>query len=125
MSQKKTSSIIGAVALLAVAAYVSANYLLEPAVVDSGGGHAESSSYQLDASIGGPVIPTGAAATSGEATSANYSLQVNQVALMETPAAPPGGGGGGGGGGCVPGSSAGALVVMLAGLALGARRRAD
>ena len=57
-NRKVTLAISGA-ALLTVAAYVSATYIISPAVVDSGGGKAFSSTYELDSSIGGPVIAAG------------------------------------------------------------------
>jgi len=113
MTRNKKILAVAGGALLCVAAYTSASYILSPAVVDSGGGHADSSSYQLDASIGGPVIAAGGGGTS---TSASYTLQADSVSLLTTPAAaPPGGGGGGGGGGCVPGS--GGLVELMSCLA--------
>jgi len=116
--QRKASLWLGAAALLCVAAYASASYLLQPALVDAGGGHAHSSSFQVDCSIGGSVIAEGAG---GTATSATYTLDVNSVSLLTSPAT--GGGGDGGddggddpGGFCVPG--AGSPATMLLAVAL-------
>ncbi len=113
MTRRRRSLAIVAGAALCIAAYVSASYLLSPAVQDSGGGHAESSSYQLDSSIGGPVIATG-----GTASSASYKLEVNAAGMLAQGA--PGGPApdGGGGGGCVVGSSSQAWLLPLALLAL-------
>ena len=98
------------VALFVLGAFTSLNYLLSPALIDSGGGKAVSSSYELDCSIGGPVVATGPAAT---ATSTNYTLDVNTISLTETPASPPTGGGGDSGGGCVPSGGSGMLLPLV------------
>ena len=113
MSRRKkvVSLVVAGGALLCVAA-ASLNYILAPAVVDQGGGLANSSNYELSGSIGGPAIATGAAAT-GEAVSPNYVLEVNPVALIDsgvTAAPPPPGGGDGGG--CTP-SAPGATGAAL------------
>jgi len=120
---RKAALAVGGASLLCIAAYVSLSYILCPAVMDSGGGYAVSSSYQLDCSIGGPVISTTAG---GEATSTNYTLSANTMTVMSAPPAQPdGGGGGGGGGGCVPGatSTAGVIMAVLSALALARTRR--
>ncbi|MBN1810095.1 MAG: hypothetical protein JW909_13595 [Planctomycetes bacterium] len=51
---------------------VSANYMINPAAVDQGGGTAFSSSYEMQGSIGGTAVGT-------TATSANYSLEVGYI----------------------------------------------
>ncbi len=115
MTRRTRGVLIVAGAALSIAAYVSASYILAPAVQDSGGGKASSSSYQLDASIGGPVIATG-----GSASSASYTLEANAVAMLaKAPsAAPPTDSGG-----CLPGGGAPLGILVLLALAL-ARRAA-
>ena len=103
-------AIVAGAALSIAAVYASANYILNPAVQDSGGGHADSAGYQIDASVGGPVIAPVAAG--GEAASANYSVQVNSVQMLSrSPAspAPPVVDDGG----CLPGGSTGSLALPL------------
>ncbi len=120
MTRRTRGVLILAGAALCLAAYVSASYILSPAVIDSGGGHATSSSYQADASIGGAVIAPVAAG--GEASSANYKLEVGSVGVLtkgvQDQPAP------GGGGGCVPcAGSAVSLAALPALLVCLARRR--
>ncbi len=115
MTRRTRGVVIVAGAALCLAAYVSATYILDPAVQDSGGGRAASSSYRLDASIGGPVI---AATAGGTASSASYKLEVNSMGLLEGPAKAPSTGGGG----CVPGG--GAPLGILVFLAFALPRRA-
>ena len=111
----KVALLVVAGGVLCLGAYVSASYTLSPAAVDSGGGHAESSGYQLDCSIGGPVV-----ATSGAASSASYKLEVNAVGMLAESDA---GGGVDDGGGCASGGSSLAWLLPLALPALAARRR--
>ena len=94
-------------ALLCLAAYVSANDILDPAVQDSGGGRAESSSYRVQASVGGPAL--------GTASSANYKVDVGAVSVVEA-GREAGAPSGGGGGGCAAGGGVGTLAFcgMLA-----------
>ncbi len=110
--------VLAGAALCVGAAYVSASYVLSPAVSDQGGGLASSSGYELRGSVGGPVISGG-----GEAASANYSLEVNQIDMLAPPPAPapapPPPASGGGGGGCAPGAgSPGTLAPLALALAL-------
>jgi hypothetical protein len=128
MSRRKkvVSLVVAGGALLCVAA-ASLNYILAPAVVDQGGGLANSSNYELRGSIGGLAIATGAAAT-GQAVSPNYVLEVNSVALIDSGVAPAPGGGDGGG--CTPSGpgaprAAGAALGLLPALwmILASRRR--
>ncbi len=117
---KRRALVLGTVALLCIAAvYVSASYILAPAVSDQGGGAATSSSYELRGSIGGPVLVTG----EKTAASPNYSLEAHSVGLItyREPAAPPPLVDGGG---CAPPHSGapgapGASQAAGAGLALG------
>lgn len=98
--------LVGA-ALCVGAAYVSATYVLSPAVSDQGGGLASSSGYELRGSVGGPVISGG-----GEAASANYRLEVNQIGMLAPlPAPPPPSPRGGG---CAPGAGGAGTVAPLA-----------
>ena len=94
--------------MLCVAA-ASLSYLCWPAVVDQGGGIASSSSYQMRASVGGPVIV--GAAEPGTASSANYKLEANAIAVLEAGGREETAPDGNGGGGC---GSGGALLVALA-----------
>ncbi len=87
MSRRTRGVAIVAGAVLSIAAvYVSANYILSPAVSDQGGGTANSSSYELRGSIGGPVIVTG----DNTAASASYNLEAHSIGLItyREPAAP-------------------------------------
>ncbi len=115
--------VLAGAALSIAAAYVSASYVLSPAVSDQGGGLASSSGYELRGSVGGPVISGG-----GEAASANYSLEVNQIDMLAPPLAPPpltSGGGGCALGAGSPGSVAPlALALALATLALQSKKAA-
>ena len=123
----KLATAIASASVFSVAAYVSASYILSPAVIDSGGGHSSSSTYQLDCSIGGPVLAT---TVSGQTSSAHYTLDVNAVSVLDAPVppAPPApldGGDGDGGGGCMPGAGAGLpLLGILSCMLRGAVRRA-
>ena len=119
MSRRRAVLSVAVGGMLCIAAYVSANYILSPAVIDSGGGKAVSSSYELDCSIGGPVVAT---TTAGTAASTNYTLDVNTISLAEAPAAPPAGGGGDSSGGCLP-SGEPALLLPLVGAGLALLRR--
>ena len=107
---KKNSLVIVGAALLSLAAYVSASYLLSPAVIDSGGGAATSPNYELECSIGGPVVAT---TTAGTASSPNYTLDGNITSVMETVDPPPPAGDDDDGGGCVPSDGPGTLVPLL------------
>ena len=111
MTRKQGTASLGiaGAALLSLAGYVSATYLLDPAVMDSGGGKASSSNYELDCSIGGPVVAT---TTAGTATSTNYTLDVNTISLSETHGSPPAGGGDSGGGCLASGSPEMALPLL-------------
>ncbi len=117
MSRRTRGVAIVAVAVLSIAAvYVSANYILAPAVSDQGGGTATSSSYEVTGSIGGPVIATG----EKTAVSASYTLEAHSIGLItyREPAAPPVNGGGG----CAPGAgSPGTLAPLALALALALR----
>ncbi len=110
---KVVAASVVTVSFLCIAA-ASALYVVMPAVVDSGGGKASSSSYQLDCSIGGPVIATG-----GTASSASYKLEVNAVGMLaESPDPPPVTPFAGG---CVGGGSSLAWLLPLGLLALARR----
>lgn len=122
--RKAISFIVVGAGLLCLGAYVSASYILSPAVSDQGGGAATSSSYELRGSIGGPVIVTG----EKTAASPSYTVEAHSIGLItyRDPAAPPPPpAAGAGGGGCAPGAGGAAglmaLPVLLACLA--ARRR--
>jgi hypothetical protein len=122
----KLATAIAGASVFSIAAYVSASYILSPAVIDSGGGHSSSSTYQLDCSIGGPVLAT---TVSGQTSSAHYTLDVNAVSMLDAPVPPappaPPDDGDGDGGGCMPGAGAGLpLVGILACMLRGAVRRA-
>ncbi len=127
MTGRRRGVLVLAGAALSIAAvYVSASYVLSPAVSDQGGGLASSSGYELRGSVGGPVISSGG----GEAASANYSLAVNQVGILAPPLAPPPPASGGGGVGCAPGAGSPwtvaplALALALATLALQSKQAA-
>jgi hypothetical protein len=123
VSRKKrlVSVVIGAAALVCVAA-ASAIYMIEPAIVDSGGGHAESASYEVEVSIGGPVIVTGAA-QGQTASSPSYTCEVGGVSVAELGKPPPAPAGGGDDGGCVPGGASPVAALVALGVLLFARRR--
>jgi len=112
---------LGATALLALGAYVGLAYIIEPAVQDSGGGHAESASYQVDCSIGGPVLTPGPA-TGQTAESVSYSVELGTATLVRgDPPAPPTGTDDGGG--CAPGNAGlPGLITLMIGLPLACRR---
>ncbi len=116
MTRRTRGVAIVAGALLSIGAvYVSASYVLAPAVSDQGGGVATSSGYEVRGSIGGPVIVTG----EKTAASASYSLEAHSVGLItyREPPPPPVDGNGG----CAPSVSGarGASQAAGAGLALG------
>ncbi len=116
MNRKKAAGLaIVCLALAFAVAAVSLMYMIEPAVVDSGGGRATSPGFQAQVSVGGPAL--------GGASSANYSVEVGGVALVEGGASGPGPGpapqppdGGGDGGGCSSGTAgagnAGATALL-------------
>jgi uncharacterized protein (TIGR03382 family) len=123
ISKKKAALGLVSGGLLCLAA-ASLTYILRPAVVDSGGGRAESASFQVEASIGGPVIVTGAA--SGQtASSPAYTCEVGGISVVEgpPPAAPSGGGDDGGCGATGEKASPLALLVPFGMLLLLRRRR--
>jgi len=119
---KKIALAIPVLALAAVAAW-SASFLLQPAIVDSGGGRASASGhYEMQASIGAAVV---APATGNVGTSTSYKMDVRNMSLVTTPPAPGGGGGGGGGGGdggCGAGVGAPAWLAAFGALTLTVRR---
>ena len=122
-SRKSRIIAVAAAALLCLAAMASLNYILTPPIVDSGGGYATSSNYQLQGSIGKPVV---APTTAGVGTSSNYTLEVNVIGLIDPPAPAGGGGGGGGGGddgGCAPGPVSASAFLPLMAVFLAMRRR--
>lgn len=92
-------AIVAGAAVSIAAVYVSASYILSPAVSDQGGGAASSSNYEIRGSIGGPVIVTG----EKTAASPSYSLEAHSVGIItyREPAGPgkkpPATGGDGGG----------------------------
>ncbi len=116
-NRKRLMGVAVAAAVLGIAA-ASANYLCRPAVVDQGGGAASSSAYEVRASVGGPAL--------GTASSANYTVDVGTIGLVEsdiTGDEPKDDGllGGVLGGGC--GGNACAFLAALAALALARRSR--
>jgi hypothetical protein len=74
MSRKKILLIAILCAAGGALAMSSATYLLQPSVMDNGGGYASSSTYEQRGSIGGTVI-----GSSPSATSATYKMDVGYI----------------------------------------------
>ncbi len=123
--KKRVSIVVVAGGLLCIAAYVSTSYIMNPAIVDQGGGLANSSTHEIRASVGGSVVLAG-----GEeaATSTNYRLEVNPVGMIDAGylppavAAPPADGGCRAADGVGPGALAFLLPATFACLAVRRRR---
>ena len=78
MSTRRRRLGLGVVAgaVLCLAAYVSASYILSPAVADQGGGVANSSNYEVSGSVGGLAL--------GAAQSTNYRCEVGGITMLES-----------------------------------------